>query len=452
WLDENEIVPGQTWQVALERVIQTTHAAIVLVGKDGLGPWEYPEIRACLSEFVSRKLPVIPVLLPGAPREPDLPLFLKTLTWVDMRKGLNKEALDKLTWGITGSRSPLPEKREVGTFASLGIVDKNIEKPHALNRQQNSINNIKLIIKNASITSETQYGFDTLWGDKNGWFSCGFGPFRRFIGGNSDLRTLYYSHPKLARHLSVFGEDVALTEAMVWLRDLKFKQLELYSGRNKNTLFDKIKNFVNQDGFLPFGAKLQEVTSEQIVFLDGNDTPIPMLELSDGYRSVLSLTFELIRLMHSCLQNHELFNSEGTEVIVPGVVLIDEVDVHLHPNWQRSIGPWLCRHFPKVQFIVTTHSPFVCQQATSVWKLPDPGSDEDFKRVQGEELTRLLYGDATLALETSAFGLEQNRSDKANELLDELAALNLKASSGQLNDQEANRHKELKTLLQPVLP
>ena len=69
----------------------------------------------------------------------------------------------------------------------------------------------------------------------------------------------------------------------------------------------------------------------------------------------------------------------------------------------------------------------------------------------GEELTRLQLGDATLALETHAFGLEQNRSDRANELLDELAKLNIKASSGQLGDQEAKRRKELKTLLQPVL-
>ena len=49
-----------------------------------------------------------------------------------------------------------------------------------------------------------------------------------------------------------------------------------------------------------------------------------------------------------------------------GVVLIDEVDVHLHVSWQRSIGFWLKKHFPNVQFIVTTHSPFVCQAA-------DPG-------------------------------------------------------------------------------
>jgi hypothetical protein len=45
----------------------------------------------------------------------------------------------------------------------------------------------------------------------------------------------------------------------------------------------------------------------------------------------------------------------------PGVVLIDEIDMHLHPNWQKRIVGDLKRIFPKVQFIATTHSPFVVQ-------------------------------------------------------------------------------------------
>ena len=102
WLDEWELIPGRPWQEALEEIIQTTRTAAVLVGKDGLGPWEIPEMRGCLSEFVNRKLPVIPVLLPNASKQPDLPLFLKQFTWVDLRSGLTKDGLDQLEWGITG--------------------------------------------------------------------------------------------------------------------------------------------------------------------------------------------------------------------------------------------------------------------------------------------------------------------------------------------------------------
>jgi hypothetical protein len=102
WLDEEELVPGRPWQEALEEIIQNARAAAVLVGRDGLGPWERPEMRACLRQFVNRGLPVIPVLLPDAPSKPELPLFLQDFTWVDLRGGLTDDGLKRLKWGITG--------------------------------------------------------------------------------------------------------------------------------------------------------------------------------------------------------------------------------------------------------------------------------------------------------------------------------------------------------------
>ncbi len=104
WLDEWELVPGRPWQEALEEVIRTAASAAVLVGGDGLGPWEIREMRGCLAELVRRDLPVIPVLLPGAPAEPELPLFLAQLTWVDLRAGLSRVGLERLEWGITGRK------------------------------------------------------------------------------------------------------------------------------------------------------------------------------------------------------------------------------------------------------------------------------------------------------------------------------------------------------------
>ena len=102
WLDEEQLMPGRPWQEALESIIQTTQTAAVLIGKSGLGPWETPQMRACLTQFVERKLPVIPVLLPDASTVPELPLFLQSFTWVDLRGGLTVQALDRLEWGITG--------------------------------------------------------------------------------------------------------------------------------------------------------------------------------------------------------------------------------------------------------------------------------------------------------------------------------------------------------------
>jgi len=104
WLDEWELAPGSDWQGDLEELIRTVGSSAVIVGPHGLGPWEIPEIRASLSESVRRGLPVIPVLLPGAPTKPVLPLFLTQFTWVDLRNGLSEEGLARLEWGITGKK------------------------------------------------------------------------------------------------------------------------------------------------------------------------------------------------------------------------------------------------------------------------------------------------------------------------------------------------------------
>ena len=289
--------------------------------------------------------------------------------------------------------------------------------------------------------------------EKAGWFSAGFGPMRRFTGGNPDTEKLFQSHPRPARHLSLFGEDIALSEALEWLKTLRFQQLESPPDSPEGILLDLVRDFVNQDGFLPYGAQLGEVSSKGVSFIDGNGVTLPILELSDGYRAVLSLTFELIRQMAECYGAERLFSADKRQIVVPGVVLIDEVDAHLHPSWQRQIGPWLTRLFPQVQFIVTTHSPYVCQSATrgSVWVLPEPGEEGHLRRLEGDALHRALYGDVLHVLNSEAFGGQPGRSDEALAKLESLTKLNRKHERGALSDAERQEREALLALLDPVL-
>ncbi len=105
WLDADELTPGRSWQDLAEEAIGTCRAAAVFVGPNGIGPWEHEEMRACLGQAVKRGLAVIPVLLPGAPKQSDLPLFLGQRTWVDLRTtGITPAGLDLLVWGITGKK------------------------------------------------------------------------------------------------------------------------------------------------------------------------------------------------------------------------------------------------------------------------------------------------------------------------------------------------------------
>jgi hypothetical protein len=103
WLDEDEIRPGLPWQSALEAQISTIGAAAVCVGQSALTPWQQVEISAFLSEFMNRKCPVIPVLLPSAGNPPSLPIFLRQMEWIDFRSRPAR-ALARLIWGVTGRR------------------------------------------------------------------------------------------------------------------------------------------------------------------------------------------------------------------------------------------------------------------------------------------------------------------------------------------------------------
>ncbi len=103
WLDEQDLRPGSPTQDEIERVLSSIPVVAVFVGPNGPGPWESIEARVAMSLYVKKKLRVIPVLLPGIEKEPELPLFLKELHWVRfVETPGDVAALDKLQWGITG--------------------------------------------------------------------------------------------------------------------------------------------------------------------------------------------------------------------------------------------------------------------------------------------------------------------------------------------------------------
>ena len=79
--------------------------------------------------------------------------------------------------------------------------------------------------------------------------------------------------------------------------------------------------------------------------------------LSDGYCNTLAMVADIAH--RAARLNPQLMDQAATET--PGIVLIDEVDLHLHPKWQRTVLNDLRKTFPKIQFIASTHSPFIIQ-------------------------------------------------------------------------------------------
>lgn len=107
-----------------------------------------------------------------------------------------------------------------------------------------------------------------------------------------------------------------------------------------------MKNFSNPRGADPAGIKVDWFDDDKV-------KELRIEQLSDGYRTTLAMTMDIAARMAEA--NPDTKDPLTTE----GVVLIDEVDLHLHPGWQQHILTDLMRTFPKVQFIVSTHSPQV---------------------------------------------------------------------------------------------
>ena len=116
--------------------------------------------------------------------------------------------------------------------------------------------------------------------------------------------------------------------------------------------------FVRITGYADVKVQFNLDTNEiDIIYLDKNNehVRIPVSQLSDGYKCTISLIADIAYRM--AILNPQLLDRVLVET--NGIVMIDEVDLHLHPTWQKRILKDLMEIFPKVQFIVSTHAPEV---------------------------------------------------------------------------------------------
>lgn len=283
--------------------------------------------------------------------------------------------------------------------------------------------------------------------------TCGFGPFRRFTGRDPEYDQQLDAFPRVARVASLFDERFTFSETLAWLRQHVFKELVENDDASKD-LLHSLQSFINGESLLPNGVRLDRILPDTPMFVDASGFEVRLRDLSDGYRSMLSLVLTLVRHLVAHYGADHVFDRATKAVIAPGIVLIDEIEAHLHPTWQRQIGFLLRKHFPNIQFVVTTHSPVICEAATAdtdtVYRLPRPGTDERFHKVTGAELDILLYGNLAEAYETEAIGLV-GRSEKAQALLDRLGALNRKEIDVGLADGERKEQRRLRDIFPAAL-
>lgn len=221
--------------------------------------------------------------------------------------------------------------------------------------------------------------------------------------------------------MSLFDSNQTLTNPISWLKDQYLLDLE------KN--LDSI-NMVGEVKDLPssFSVKLLEnmffelLEKNVVIKIEGNGisfiekgTKLNFDQLSEGYKSIIIFVSDLLFRLQK--------DQPETDMVEDlfGVVLVDEIDLHLHPKWQRVIIRKLRTLLPRVQFMFTTHSPTIIQGASDdaviyrVYRNSNDGktrvSDPYFRK----DLNHLMVN--TL-LTSPLFGMENSRLDSENDYAD----------------------------------
>lgn len=283
-----------------------------------------------------------------------------------------------------------------------------------------------------------------------GWFCAGYGPFRRLYGASAPAHRVMFGPGRIARFATMFFEGATLGECEVWLSELHHKTLE--EREKEKTILEQVLKLLNSD-FLRHGLRVEKVDSENLWLRDPAGIVLPLSDMSEGYRAALATLVDILRHMINVYGHQDfLTNTDGSLTVAhPGVVLIDEMDSHLHPEWQRSIGFWLKERFPRVQFIVTTHSPIICQAADqdSIFHLPAPGSGQEPFQIRGGDYTQIITSKLDAIYLSPAFGMEHTRSPRAVSARREYARLRAKEHAGRLSDVEAEKVRQLRWWVDP---
>ena len=218
------------------------------------------------------------------------------------------------------------------------------------------------------------------------------------------------------------------------LRDLTRYLEALDYGRAFDPRLDGIWNSL-RSSLMAMDAGLSDLRME-----DGKYRRVPMIvrngvslefsELSDGYQALLVVVIDLM------LRYAYLFLDLTNPLDGAALVGIDEVDLHLHPRWQRSVVSQLTKLFPNTQFVLTTHSPIVVQAAIDDGKAKIVTLWEIDGKVQARVLSAGMMGSlkgaevGSLLLKDQLFGVDSRYSMEFSKVEDEVDDLQKKIQLG----------------------
>lgn len=207
-------------------------------------------------------------------------------------------------------------------------------------------------------------------------------------------------HPEKYGFMSLFDNNQSMTSPVQWLKDLRLDEIQQPVEELHEIFYELLERNV------------QTVMEGSEVYFLEKGYKLTLEQLSEGYRSILIFVCDLLARLSEGREKFDL-----SVLQTNAVVLVDEIDQHLHPRWQRVIVKKLRRIFPNIQFFFTTHSPVVIQGASDdaiiyrVYRDQDQGRTKISDPHYRKDLDHLMMN--TL-LTSPLFGLEDSRLDENN--------------------------------------
>lgn len=260
---------------------------------------------------------------------------------------------------------------------------------------------------------------ESLWdAQSSDFFLCGYGAGRRAAPrenydpkARDDKRGRRYQ-----RVASLFDEEFHLTSVSGWFLEGWGHSDSATHPRWKEVRL-LLKSLLSGTGV---SAPIAAILDDLYFTLEETNLDLPFTLLSDGYRAYLSWICDLLRhLIDVAPENTKLTD-------IRGIVLVDEIDLHLHPSWQRRILPQLSKCLPALQFIVTSHSPILAGSLPwkNVWiaGIAEDGaaqmmrSDKDYYGKSVDEILTGSYFELQTTLSPHLAAEREAKRNKMNEL------------------------------------
>ena len=250
-----------------------------------------------------------------------------------------------------------------------------------------------------------------LWEEESPAFLVlGYGATRRVETGAGSVESR--AKERILRYRRVAGlfeEHMTLMPLAAWLPQVARKD------KKRHQEIVALMNELLPDDTKMLG-KWEEEDPESLFQRGGSVLPFPAL--SDGYRAFICWVGDVLYHLHTiCPKGKRLRDMRG-------VVLVDEVDLHLHPEWQRHLVPSVSRALPRLQFILTSHSPLVVGTLSSrnVLLLEEHAQAGGVKATEVVSPGEELYGlSADQILTSPSFGLESSRDERFFDRLKDVA-------------------------------